>query len=421
MTQTRIWELKPDRSALFGGGLLRPYVVAVGVHGLVTAMRARAFGVSTPPVSGDLRPPTGTFPNQVRYEDLAGANLQAKLNTAGGMVSTATMIVVTFPPGDFTFSDFSQSRSAGAQQGFGLRVPSNVAIAGSNSVGVNATIFKMVADSSTVGTNGEVPQPGSGLTNNYSLICSQNSGSLMPPNGMVFQNFAIYGTHQVKLAGQADALGAGHLYNGLRFGGHTGLKLTNVYIEGIPGDQAAPPGETFAVNVYHGTGIIVDGLEVDGRRTRQGNSAAIGASPFGFNSHNCTGARISNSYFHHCPFSMPTTWDDTSTSGAVWTNCRSEFNKTGWNHERVLKATHINPTILLGGVRPHHTTMMNDLADGMLIIQNPTWDAGTASATRLVVYMGPRGTGVVDKQVTAPVVTDANGNSIMSQVLVATT
>jgi hypothetical protein len=284
---------------------------------------------------------------------------------------------------------------------YGIRIPSNVGIAGSGRDGADATVFKMKVKSST--RAGQVPQPGSGKTNQFTYMGIQNAGAVQPPSGMVFKNFAIIGTDQ------------GHLYNGFRLQNCVNPVLSNIYIEGMAGNQAAPPGETFGINLYKGDGAQLTNIEVDGRRTRQGGTESISSSPIGYNNH--SNSVMTNCYFHHCQYGMPTFWQ---SNDCTTVNCRSEYNKTGFNHERATRITHKNVTIKLGGERPHHFTMMNDQESGILTVINPTWDLSSASPSgKLVIQMGARGTGVVDKQTTAPTVTGANGESIMSKVLVA--
>lgn len=352
-----------------------------------------------PPPDGSQRPAVGTFPNEVRYEDLSGSTLQTKLNNAAAMVSSTTRIVVTFPPGLFTFSDFSQLRTLVSNTEYsmavGLRIPQNVSIAGSGSnaaangqsLGPFETRFQMVALSSTV--KPYVPLRGYGLTNNFSYMGVFNT----IPN-LLLQHFSLIGTNQ------------DHLYNGLRIEKATGTSVVHhLYLEGFAGDQAAPPGETFGINIYKGGGIYLHHLEVNGIRSRQGGTTSICSSPLGFNSHDGTNAKVEDCYFHDCYIGMPTTWDDTSAMGITWRRNRSHRCKTGFNHERVKKSTHESDDIIKGA-NPHHYTFMNDLFDGLLVIREPTWDHNT-SGGKLVIQMGPRSAapGFPDLQVTPAVVT----------------
>lgn len=442
-----MWGLRSDKSELYGGGLTRPYTLPPGLaKAIISSIRGRASGGTEPPV-GDLRPLPGTYANQYRYEDLTGADLRAKLNYASTLAPLTTRVVVTFPAGTFSFSDFtvnySYTASTGYQFGYGVRIPVNVSLIGSGREGTYETRFQMTAESSTKAN--EVPVPGWGQTNNLSLMGLQNTTvgdtTYYPPSA-ILANFSLIGTHQPigfgwwwvdpatnvgqwVHANQSGAVwkqhdnpdGQGHRYNGLRVQGATNPTIQNIYIEGCAGNQAAPPGETFGLNIYNGGSAKLIDVEVDGRRTRQGGTVSISSSPIGFNGHsNATCLRVNA---HDCKYGMPTHWLSDNT---VWTDSISDGNKTGWNHERTRKATHIRPTVKVRNLNPHHWTMMNDTFDGQLIIQAPTWDKSSAvSDGRMVVQMGPRSAaaGFPDLQVSPPVVTNAAGQSIMSQVLVA--
>lgn len=385
--------------------------------------------------SQDLRPAPGSKVNgfdTVRIEDLAGSTLQAKLNAARAIpVPTGKGIVVTFGPGEYTFSDFTQASGA-----YGLRMPYNVGIAGNNRDGDRATVFKMVEGSSTKGPL--VPQSttigGVGGTNKYTLMAIQHdddSGNWEPPNGLPFQNFALIGTWQPRKAGDTKAMDPiGHLYNGLRLGHTHNSTLTNVYIEGCPGDQAAPPGETFGVNLYQGEGLTITNVEVSGIRERQGETRRIASSPIGFNSH--SDATVNLSYFHDCPWGMPTSY---LSHNIVWTDTRSIRCRTGFNHERVTMARHIRPTAVpildpqqiykLPTGDPalpgnYNFSFMNDgdgggPDNGQLyitgpIVYGPTRQHSAPGAPHegdLVIYQGNRGT--QDTQTWPPIVKNADG------------
>ncbi len=346
--------------------------------------------------TGDVRPPKGT-PGTVQYEDLyrTGMTLQQVFTAASAAVSPATQVRLSFPPGVFMFSDFTQNNM------YGIRIPINVGIAGSGRDGANATVLRMAPFSSTKGP--QVPVRNSGLTNQFTYLGIQNSGAAMPPSGMRFENFALLGSDQ------------GHLYNGFRLQHCDRPIIRNLYCGGFAGDAAAPPGETFGINLYMGQGAQLINVEVNGIRTRQGGLESVGSSPVGHNNHN--DSVMTDCYFHHNKYGMPTYWQ---CSGNLTVNCRSEYNRTGFNHERTTNITHRNPTIKLGALQPHHFSSMNDQANGSLTVENPTWDLSSASPSgKLVFYMGPRGTGVVDVQTSGPTVTGANGESIMDRVLVA--
>ncbi|GAA2749692.1 hypothetical protein GCM10009869_06490 [Amnibacterium kyonggiense] len=80
----------------------------------------------------------------------------------------------------------------------------------------------------------------------------------------VLRGFTVNGTKQ------------GHLYNGLRIDRVRGLRASRLRITHIPGNDSAPPGETFGINDYRTVGSQWSHIVVDGK--------GVGASGFGVNS-----------------------------------------------------------------------------------------------------------------------------------------
>ncbi|RIX28800.1 right-handed parallel beta-helix repeat-containing protein [Amnibacterium setariae] len=79
----------------------------------------------------------------------------------------------------------------------------------------------------------------------------------------VLEGFTVRGTAQ------------GHLYNGLRIDRVRNLRASRLRVEHIPGDDGAPPGETFGINDYRTVGSRWSHVVVDGD--------GVGASGFGVN------------------------------------------------------------------------------------------------------------------------------------------
>jgi hypothetical protein len=79
----------------------------------------------------------------------------------------------------------------------------------------------------------------------------------------ILRGFTVRGTAQ------------GHLYNGLRIDRVRGLRASHLRVEHIPGDDSAPPGETFGVNDYRTIGSRWSHVVVDGD--------GVGASGFAVN------------------------------------------------------------------------------------------------------------------------------------------
>ncbi len=390
-----------------------------GASARITGIGMRAFGVDGPT---DVRPPPGT-PGTIRYDDIytAGMTLQQVFTAASNSTpNKATRTILTFPADVFQFSNFSQASSS-ATYGFGLWIPVNVGIAGSGK-GVGGTSFQMVPNSSTK----QAPTSG---TNELQYWNIQHTGSnpVVPVVANWYgQHFSLIGTEQ------------GHLYNGFKIQHANGGKLVDVYVEGMPGNNSAPPGETFAINVNNSADFTCERVEVDGRRTRQGGTLSIGASPWGANSAARTILR--DCYFHDSYASMPTFWQ---SPGFQTFGLRSVDNRVGVNHENTKGGTHTGFYMApyqagyngISAGRPNHMTMRNDPTDpdgngtidypyggdGIFNLIGGTWRDSTASGSghKFVVATGPRSQDGIHKkgQLTTPRLMDANGNSIQSQLL----
>jgi hypothetical protein len=297
---------------------------------------------------------------------------------------------LTFPAGIFEFSDFTQLNGQ-----VGISIPSNIlGIAGS---GVDQTIFRMKPGTSTVAS--KVPPQSSAPATNQLYLMDLTGGT-----GQRLEGFTLEGTNQ------------NHLYNGLRVWG-TNPTLADVKVTGIPGDNNSPPGETFAINVYNGTGMIGNRIEVSGIRTSDGVN--VGASPFGYNS--ASNSTLTDCYFHDNWTSTFTFWQ---SHDITTYNTRSLNNGSGTgvhhahgiNHERSYNITHWNPTVKINHDAPisndgYHMSMNNDLRDGSLVVHNPTWDHDSRlSGDRFIIMSFATYRGVPQKIVTKPLVYGADGN-----------
>lgn len=403
-----LYTKKSDRLTAWG----RPDILftppSANTFGQILGVQGIALDDPTPDV---VRPPRG--PTVEWWEDwfVGGMTVQQVFDAIGASRPNTTRVTISMPSGTFNMSDFPLNSGGNI---YSTKIPVNCNLWGSGSSGPNATIFRIVPDSSTKGP--VIPQKGSGLTNQYNMMGIQNVSSVNATGG-TFKNFAMLCTPQRDLNG---SLTPGHEYNGFRLQHVPNGIMENVYIEGAVGTAAAPPGETFGLNVYLSDGFTVRNVEINGIRTRQGLADGPGlngscaSSPIGSNnSNNCF---VYDSYFHDCYQGMPTCWQ---SDGWQTFDVKSWNNRCGWNHERVRTVKHTRMNIKIPG-RPHHYTLMNDQFDstGMFII-DPVWTPGTGSATKLVIQCGPRGTGIVDMQTSNPSVT-RNGISIVpAEVLIA--
>lgn len=321
--------------------------------------------------------PTGS--GTVRYEDLyrAGDDIRRVLAKVGTRV-------LTLPEGLFEVRNFQDPAQA-------IRIPPNVrGIVGSG----RGTVIRIKPRTSTFGNN-RTAVPARGANQLFVL-------RMMDGRGQLLRNFKVEGTEQ------------GHLYNGVMVGRSSSPTMDGLYITGVPGDANYPPGETVSIDVYRGSGSTILNTEVDGRRA---DGVRYASSPIGYNFH--TGGVVRSSYVHHTR---------TGGGGIAYyksSDCktydlRSEYigsgrgNQAGHplNHEGSTRITHVNPTLIVnrttGGNTGVHVTWDNDMFDGRLTIQNPTWDDPHAGHGRLLIQTHhPYGAG--QKQVTAPTVTDARG------------
>lgn len=327
-----------------------------------------------------------TGSNTVRYEDLytTGNDIRAV------MQKVPAGKVLTLPAGTFTFSDFQTSSPYYA----GLTVPSNVAgLAGS---GIGQTILQMVPNTST--RSGLVPNQSQAPATNPLYLLQADGGS-----NQLFQQFTLQGTDQ------------GHIYGGFALSHSTNGTIQDILVQAVPGDRNAPPGETFCINVWQGSGMIGNRIEVDGRDS---NGSRIAASPFGYNSH--SGSTLTDCYFHHALASTFTYWQ---THDCVTYNVRSEHNGNGVtgqtahgiNHERAYSITHHNPTVLpltdTNGNTSYHMSWNSDVSQyvGQLTVYNPTFDNDSRGSGKFIIMSFATYNGVSNTQTTKPLVYDAAG------------
>ncbi len=274
-------------------------------------------------------------------------------------------------PGTITFSDFTAN---------GGRVGKMLPATGYTGNGIGVTVLEMVASSSTKAAL--VPAQSTGSTNPLQLLRTF-SGNLTV--GGVYSGFTLQGTAQ------------GHLYNGLMIDHELNPRLSDLLINGIPGDNASNPGETFGVNLYGCNGAVLTRVEVDGRL----GGVAVGASGVGWNT--CTDATMQDCYVHDHAYGMPTFWE---THNITTHNLRSINNHLGINHERpsgVLR--HYNPVLSpRAGSSGLHFTFNSDLADTPDIeVHDPVVSGGVPTAGGApCVLIGHTYRGLTQRQTSLP-------------------
>lgn len=223
-----------------------------------------------PVVPGPVLP---SGPNIVPYTTLSGADISAKVESAGAGKKVA------FEQGTFSFSDFNDSTDS-----YGVRVLIANGILGS---GKTWTKFQMVPMSSTQAARVPVSNPpaSNGQINPLRLM---RVGWEDNANPVEVGGFSLLGTEQ------------GHLFGGMEiYRVKPGSLVRDLLIKGIPGDLSREPGETFALSMYRcdatsGNKTLVTNVEVDGRNA---SNVPVAASGIGVNFGQYL--RFENANVHH--------------------------------------------------------------------------------------------------------------------------
>lgn len=221
------------------------------------------------------------------------------LRGASGWRSLLDGTIEGSAPTYVTFSDFTSPNYAGIDD-FNT----------SNSIvgkGVGKTIYQMTPNTSTRAAY--VAALTSGNTNQCHLIRAGGMDSSHIETGLEFANFSLVGTDQ------------GHIYNGLEVGYSTGANVHDLEISNIPGNDIAPPGETFSLNLWHANNATVTNVTLDGKgaaATLSGNNT------------------LDTVTFTNCTF----TGSGSAMPGATWEcknmtfdNCILSNCPRGWNVE----------------------------------------------------------------------------------------
>lgn len=315
-----------------------------------------APGVPTTPPPAPITDPA----SWIRYEKIAqpGETIaQVLLNPA------LAGKYLKLPVGVFEVSDYRNASAA-------IIVPRNVlGILGEGS----NTIIRMKPMTSTFAAS--VPPQSAAPSTNQLYLLRMNDGL----EKQLIKDVWFQGTAQ------------GHMQNGVMIGNSkSGTTIENVLFTGFDGNAGSPPGETFALNWWRGSGGQTRSIEVDGYRwsgdtyeTRV-RGDLVGASPIGWNSHD--GARVYDTYTHDSAFGMPTFWQ--SNSAETW-NLQSVRNVIGINHEESFGITHHQPVMVESRTR-RHINHMSSRSDGALTVIGAINDAWVNSTTSGPVSQGAK-------------------------------
>jgi len=296
-------------------------------------------------VAGASTRPTG--PDYIRYEDLykAGDTLQQTFNRL------TVAKIVTMPPGVFDtkvlWGKGPLLSGATPPAAYAFRPPKicrGIIGSGRGSLGsTSGTVIRLTPNTCRSESEGGSWFQGGG----------SGSGSF------ILKNIHIEGTDQGKQTKSDGRPG----YDGVspklftncflnNFGGP--LVVEDVLTTGWYGNNGAPPGETFGLQVYNCHNHIMRRVEADGRREPGG--LAFGA--VGLTAGNCVGAKWSNCYSHHSnakTYAMVffqsfdcKTWDcRLGDSGDGDGFGQFGYNGGGFNQERVSGAEHYNMKIYM--------------------------------------------------------------------------
>jgi hypothetical protein len=270
------------------------------------------------------------------------------------MARLTSEAVISFPEGRFEQSDF---RTVGFRS---IDVPKQCRGlwgSGRGSIGSSTgTVFSMVPNSST--RQADVPPQDNSTPVQMRLM--YQGGATSPD--IHFAQFRVEGTDQ------------GHIYHNFTVFNPVGkVTMHDVLSHGHYGNNGAPPGETFAIEIHGGgnnlTNPVIYDCEADGRRTIGGpNYGAVG-----FDIANCVQGSWTNCYAHHTvassfvvfqSFNIQSTdirlGDPTDTDGVGVDG----FNYGGWlNHERTSGCVHTRPKfyrVFKNRSKTVHCTFSND-------------------------------------------------------------
>jgi hypothetical protein len=293
------------------------------------------------------------------------------------MARLTTPAVISFPEGRFETRDFATGGSL-----YATVIPKNclgIWGSGRGSVGSSVgTVFSMVPNSSTKA--GNVP-----AQDNSTPVQMRNMMHIgATGTELSYAQFRVEGTDQ------------GHIYHNFTIYAPPGkVTVQDVLSHGHYGNNGAPPGETFGIEILGNNNNLTDPLvqrcEVDGRRAIGGpNYGAVG-----FDYENLVRGRWVDNYAHHTNFASTVCFQsfnitssnmicgDPSDTDGVGVDGR---NAGGWmNHERTSGCVHTNPTLFrvfknIG--KTVHITHSNDTytrggfttANGTLKIVNPKFN-----------------------------------------------
>lgn len=275
-------------------------VTATNSHGAssqVSASASPSAGTNTPYRNDDglgtangLEPTTASAGVPlVSYNALAGADVVARAKAAGSTV-------MSLPPGSFTVPGFSSTSATTA-----------TATAG------------MIGAGSAQSTLSQVPN------SSANAPVGSNVMRLTATNGFL-EDFAVVGTQQT--------VAPYNTWNGIHLNGDN-WTIRRLKLQGIaPGNDKAPPGETFGINLFKAYGsILIEDVEIDGQ--------GIGASNLGTNGSGSDATvptmflTVNRMYTHGNHYSGGfALWQTKFDARSAFNDCVFDDSRCFWNVER---------------------------------------------------------------------------------------
>jgi hypothetical protein len=308
----------------------REWLVGAGGLMVVTVFALARNDHSKPTQSG----PAPTASGTLQYHSLNGASPDQRIQSAPDGSP------VHLPPGVLSFADFDSF-------GYGIYArPDTPALLGA---GTNQTVLQMAPFSST--KTALVPTAADS-TNQFALL--RAGGNSTTARITLVSDLTLAGTPQ------------GHPYNGYIAYYQRAGKIARIKVTGIPGNSAAPPGETFGINVFHCVNQILEGVEVDGRDS---NGTKVGATGFGHNY--STGTVHTDCYSHDQGFGHG--FAAFQSADIVYLRPRSIGNaKAGMNFERSRGTIDIVDGSFAGN--SEHLIVASDTESAKVTITDPVYD-----------------------------------------------
>lgn len=350
--------------------------------------------------------PTGA--DYQRYEDIYVSGD----SVAAAMARCTPGKIITFPEGRFEMSDFTDLNDGYLTA---ITIPKKckgIWGSGQGSLGSSdGTVFTMKPNTST----------------KKSLVPAQDNSTpvqmrLMKQTGAdyagVFKHFRVEGTEQ------------GHIYHDFTlYNPKSGTLVEDILVTGWYGNNGAPPGETFGLEIHGGNNHILRRVEGDGRRIVGGPS--YGAVPITIQ--NSVGTKLYDCFGHHAVAANLVLFQtfDVETFGLILGDRSTQDGpggidgwNDGWlNHERTAGTIHHSPRIFKyprgrgAGVNISHSNdgwgtsaydgVQRSVTDGSLTIIDPVFTNLQGNGRLYIQSWNPYWTG--DTMVTPPLVTKADG------------